>query len=118
MADRQTYALACIELYSQLWAELEQLCVLRAHSSSRCQIVRLEIHLALQSCEGWRWRTLLSSPQRRAVQETLAQALSYLDADGYQIGLYAAQSAQDRLLDAVLDHCADLEHGARSIGAS
>jgi hypothetical protein len=106
MAEKDAYALACIGLFSRLWDELERLCMARAQIGLRSQIVRLEIHLALQSCETWRWRLLLNASQRLALVQTLRDVEHHLGASGAEISAPAAGAAQDRLLDAVLNHCA------------
>jgi hypothetical protein len=108
MADTDAYARACIELYSRLWAELERLQLVDTRPPLHGQILRLEIHLVQQYCDTWRARSLLSAPQRITLQHTLADVLARLGASGHEIDAAAAASAQDRLLDAVLEHCAAL----------
>jgi hypothetical protein len=108
MADQNAYALACIGLYSRLWAELERLGAADAQPGLRSQIIRLEIHLVMQCCDTGRWRALMSAPQRLSLQQTLADVLSLLGTSGCEIRVPAGASAQDRLLDAVLEHCAAL----------
>jgi len=112
MAEKDAYALACIGLFSRLWEELERLCTTGAPAGTCSQIIRLEIHLALQCCETWRWRLLLTAPQRCALQQTLRELQHCLGASGPEIPANAARLAQDRLLDAVLEHCAVLPHAA------
>jgi hypothetical protein len=106
MADQNAYALACIGLYSRLWTELERLGAAQAQPELCSQILRLEIHLVMQCCDSWRWRTLMSAPQRLSLQRTLAEVQSLLGTSGGEIRTPNAQCAQDRLLDAVLEHCA------------
>lgn len=113
MADKDAYARACIGLYSRLWDALEQLCAPDALRGVRSEIIRLEIHLVLQSCETWRWRLLLTAAQRLTMQETLRELLHCLGADGTEISATAAAAAQNRLLDGVLDHCSMFGHAAR-----
>jgi hypothetical protein len=112
MAEKDAYALACIGLYSRLWEQLERWCASPAQAGLSGQIVRLEIHLALQRCESWRWRLLLNASQRCALIATLRDVLHCLGAGGPEISAPAAGAAQDRLLDAVLDHCAGLRPAA------
>jgi hypothetical protein len=106
MAEQDVYALACIGLYSRLWEELDRLCAAPAQAEQHSQIIRLEIHLALQSCETWRWRLLLTARQRLALVETLRDVQRRLEASGPEISVPTASAAQDRLLEAVLNHCA------------
>jgi hypothetical protein len=108
MADPDAYALASIVLYSRLWAELERLHDAVAAPGPLSQILRLEIHLLMQACESWRWRGLMSAPQRRTLQQTLADVLNRLPASDDGISAVAIAAAQDRLLDAVMDQCSSL----------
>jgi hypothetical protein len=112
MAEKDAYALACIGLYSRLWDALERLCTAGVPRAACSQIIRLEIHLVLQCCETWRWRRLLTAAQRLAVQETLRDLLHRLGEGGPAISAAVAGAAQNRLLDAILEHCALLGHAA------
>jgi len=112
MADPDAYAIASIVLYSRIWAELERLHAAAAPPELHSQILRLEIHLLIQACDSWRWRGLMSPPQRRALQQTLADVLHRLAACDSGICAAAAGAAQNRLLDAVLDQCATLRSSA------
>ncbi len=108
MASQLAYTIACIELYSRLWAQLEALGDAAALDAARLdaplQILRLELHLLLQACDGVRWRGLLANPQRLALKSILQEVLLMLGAHEPAAMLPAAQN---RLLDAVLDRCAD-----------
>jgi hypothetical protein len=108
MADPDAYALASIVLYSRLWAELERLHAAVTPDALPTQILRLEIHLLMQACDSWRWRGLMSAPQRRTLQHTLADVLDRLPASDDGISAAAIAAAQDRLLDAVMDQCSSL----------
>ena len=109
MADPDAYAIASIVLYSRIWAELERLHAAAAPPELHSQILRLEIHLLIQACDSWRWRGLMSAPQRHTLQQTLANVLHRLGASEEGICAAAAGAAQDRLLDAVLDQYATLQ---------
>jgi hypothetical protein len=109
MADPDAYAIASIVLYSRIWAELERLHDAVEAPALLSQILRLEIHLLMQACESWRWRSLMSASQRRALRQTLTDVLHRLGGSEQGIGAAAANLAQDRLLDAVLDQYTTLQ---------
>ena len=115
MASLQAYSWACVELYSRLWAELDSLSlpVARGEASAapglpvpRGQILRLELHLLVDACETARWRLLLNAEQRQRLKSILQGVQLALDMDGSQASPDVITSAQNRLLDAVIAHCA------------
>jgi len=112
MTSAQGYSAACIELYSRLWAELEQLSAPEhcgaTHSVTveRWQILRLEIHLLIDACDTARWRMLMSKSERRCLKASLRNLLDGLGPFGSAESAHAIAAAQNRLLNAVLEHCA------------
>ena len=124
MAAQGAYGAACIELYSRLWAELD---VLSASENSealqpamieRSEILRLEIHILIDACDTARWRLLLNTAQRHNLKSTLHDVLLSFGMCTGQFSRDAIASAQNCLLDAVLEHCARncraLEHLRRA----
>jgi hypothetical protein len=89
MASKEGFAVACIELLSLLWAELDSLSVAvepmhpqsaALASSPQAQILRLELILLLDACGCARWRTLLAPSQRRFLQSLLGDVPDTLSA--------------------------------------
>jgi len=118
VASNQAYTIACIELFSRLWAELERVSALAnaPASASRLEIVRLELLIALDACDSMRWRAHLSTSQRLSLRAVLTQVLTSLDASTDDVPRRAIAMAQNRLLESVLDHCRALD--ALAAGAS
>ena len=115
MASNEAFAVACIQLYSQLWAALDLVLASRDSRSAspsppaiaavRLQMLRLELIVIIDAGEGALWRTLLNSVQLRSLQGILGEVLDALSsADGEQWAA-SIERAQDHLLDAVLDQC-------------
>jgi hypothetical protein len=100
------YAVASIHLYCRLWLALDRL----AHELhlSECAIemrivtFRLELLILLDACDGVRWRSMLRSEERQELRSTLRRVLEDLTADTLDSEILGC--AQNRLLDAVLDH--------------
>jgi hypothetical protein len=115
MASNEAFAVACIQLYSQLWAELDLVVASREPGSAsrspppiaavRLQILRLEILVIIDACDGTLWRTLLSSVQLRSLEATLEDVLVALAGAGGERWDTSVERAQDQLLEAVLDQC-------------
>jgi hypothetical protein len=111
MASKVAFAIACIELYGQLWAELERFEAdertpqdpVQASAIERLEILRLEIHLLMNACERARWRILLTVSQRCALKATLRGLQLALETDPEQISGDAIAAAQNRLFDAILE---------------
>lgn len=120
MASREAFALASIELFSRLWAELDTVLApdecqaqdfVQPGAVERVEILRLEIHLLINACELARWRMLLTTVQRYALKSTLQSVLLALDCDpkqvpgqiSGQISVDAVTSAQNCLFDAIRD---------------
>jgi hypothetical protein len=98
MATDEAYRAACIELFSRLWAELEQLC----SSREQAELLRLEIHLLGEAVESTRWRLILDDAQRQGVTAALQDVLHALEKQAEAAS--ATLTAQNRLLDAVHFH--------------
>ena len=111
MASREAFAVACIELYGRIWAELEVLfeaderdaCVPCGYFE-RIEIVRLEIQLLIDACKRPRWQILLNASQRATLKSTLQAVLLALDSEPKQISREAIAAAQNRLFDAVREY--------------
>jgi hypothetical protein len=115
MAFQEAYTVACIELFSCLWVELERLSVAEdtsclefrsAISGTRAEVLRLELVLLLDSCRSERRRQPLDISERLALQNTLEQVLDAINASSGEEHCDSIARAQNFLLDAVLDHCA------------
>jgi hypothetical protein len=111
-APDAAYAAACIELYSRLWWELEELTQSfvgdeSSHSQldSRLVLLRLETIVLIDSCDSTKLRSLLGGSERRDLRATLESLLAALEE-----GLL--QHAQNRLLDTVLAILAPLIRSA------
>lgn len=111
MAEQNAFAGACIELFSQLWAQLESMAtegpVHRAPadtaSEPRMEILRLELIVLLDACRATRWRMLLDGGQRRVLERCLSEVLDTLNTKFEEAPLHAIEGAQNSLLDAVLE---------------
>ncbi len=111
MASPAAFSTACIELYSRLWAELEPLSSPESCGSmstlmlERAEILRLEIHLVLEACDSARWRLLLNVAQRHDLRIILQSVMLGLQQCAREPDTQALACAQNRLLDAVIQHC-------------
>jgi hypothetical protein len=115
MASTEAFAVACIQLYSQLWEELDLVAASvgagnASHSppalaALRLQILRLELIVLIDACDGTLWRTLLNSVQLRSLKPILQGALDAVAGAGGEDWTASIGRAQDQLLDAVLDQC-------------
>ncbi len=111
MASQEAYGAACIELYSRLWAELDVLSApedaeaLQSAMIERSEILRLEVQLLIDACDTARWRLLLNTAQRHSLKSTLHDVLLTFGMCTGPISSDAIASAQNCLLDAVLEHC-------------
>jgi hypothetical protein len=120
-ASQEAYAVACIELFSRLWVELEALVATDDHRltasgtpAPRVQVLRLELILLLDACQSARWRAQLDSIQRLSLQSILHAILHVLNAWSEGEILWGIESAQNRLLDAIKGQCATLNTTERS----
>jgi hypothetical protein len=113
MASKQTYAVACIELFTRVWAEFDSVLgsedttrpsLSMAVSARRLQILRLELIVALDACDSTRWRSQLDTLQRQSLGAVLLEVLDALDAPIDEIPRRSMPRAQNLLLDAVLEH--------------
>jgi hypothetical protein len=106
MASTQAYDIACIELFSRLWQELEHaFATIECDALGVAEILRLEIHLLSEGCDCARWRLLLSESQQLSVRSTLQDVLLILDVHPADFPWEALGVAQNRLFDAVIRHC-------------
>lgn len=111
MAEQIAFAGACIELFSQLWAQLESMAsedclhcsAVDAAFQRRMQILRLELIVLLDACRAARWRLLLDADQRRTLEQCLSDVLDCLNTRFEEAPLRTLEGAQNRLLDAVLE---------------
>ena len=111
MAEKNAFAGACINLFSQLWAQLEPMATGDcAHGDSagsaadrRLEIFRLELVVLLDACRAERWRMLLDRSQRRALERCLSEVFDCLNTRFEEAPQEAIAMAQNRLLDAVLE---------------
>jgi hypothetical protein len=113
MASKEAFAVACIELFSRLWAELDSLAAsepIYQHSddpasSPQAEMLRLELFVVLGACGSTRWRMLLNPLQRRFLQSLVGDVLDALNAwpeEGLRVSI---ERAQKRILDAFPQHC-------------
>jgi hypothetical protein len=87
MAERNAFAVACIELFSQLWVQLESMATEGPVSevlpdsalALRAQLLRLELIVLLDACRAPCWRMLLDGEPRRALELRLSEVLEYLN---------------------------------------
>jgi hypothetical protein len=100
------FAVASIHLYCRLWLALDRLAseLHRTESAIDMGIVtfRLELLVLLDACDGVRWRSMLRPEERQQLRCTLARVLEDLAAETLDFQVLGC--AQNRLLDAVLDH--------------
>jgi hypothetical protein len=115
MASKEAFAAACIELFSRLWAELNTLAAAagpaRAPATElpanpRDEILRLELILILDACRSERWRMMLDISQRLSLEYLLRDVLDALSSSSGEFPCTPIEWAQNRLLDALLEHCA------------
>jgi hypothetical protein len=121
VASKQAYAVACIELFSRIWAELDAVCASDASTSlesslitsaTRLEILRLDLVVSIDACDSMRWRSQLDTPQRLSLKVVLVEVLHALDAPVGDSPPRSVAQAQNRLLDAVLYHCRALNETA------
>ena len=99
MASNEAYSVACIEIFSRLWAELDQLWAQDA--TMHLQILRLELAILLDACDSPRWKLLLDGEQRRSLRSTLEDVLGDLAGAAHAAPRLPVEWAQNRLLDAI-----------------
>jgi hypothetical protein len=105
MASKEAFAAACIELFSRLWAELNVLSA-AAPPARTDEILRLELILVLDACRSARWRMMLERSQRLSLELLLRDVLDALNSWSGEFPCTPIEWAQNRLLDALLEHCA------------
>ena len=115
MTSNEAFAIACIQLYSRLWAELEFVLASPDSASAsrpppaiaaiRLSILRLELIVIIDACDGMLWRAQLNSVQLRSLQGILGDVLDALASADGEHWAASIEQAQDHLLDAVLDQC-------------
>ena len=119
MASMEVYSVACIELLQRLWMELERVHVAeratRLHGggfTSRlpAEMLRLELAVLLDACQSERWRRLLDISQRLSLMLTIREAFDALSLASEIVLQDVIAWVQNRLLDAILEHCAAHTH--------
>ena len=119
MASKETYSVACIELFRRLWLELERMSVAvrsthldagNLWASARAEMFRLELTLLLDACRSERWRLKLDISQRLSLQSTLEGVLDAVNASSEVMSQDAIARAQNCLFDAVIEHSAPYYH--------
>jgi hypothetical protein len=115
--NEEAYSVACVELFRRLWVELERLLAVREATQpcsrdltswSRAEMLRLELALLLDACQSERWRLLLNISQRLSLEWTIEDVFDALNSSSEIAPQDAIAWAQNRLLDAILEHCAAL----------
>ena len=114
MASKEAFDAACIELFSRLWVELNSISSaadpIRTSSAGlpsnlQIEILRLELILVLDGCRSARWRTLLDKSQRLCLECLVRDVLDALNSSSEEIPCASIAWAQNRLFDALLEHC-------------
>jgi hypothetical protein len=114
MASKEAFAAACIELFSRLWVELNSISAAAdpiltpsagLPSGPQIEILRLELILILDACRSARWRTLLDKSQRLGLECLLRDVLDALNTSSEAIPRAPIAWAQNRLFEALLEHC-------------
>lgn len=67
------------------------------------EILRLELVVLLDACRATRWRMLLNGAQRHSLEQHLRKVLECLNTGFDEAPLQAVGTAQNCLLDAVLE---------------
>jgi hypothetical protein len=119
MAEQNAFTSACINLFSQLWAQLERMANADGAPCDRAdgalergvEIFRLELVILLDACRAERWRMLLDASQRRELERCLGNVLDCLNTRFEEAPLEAVALAQNCLLDAILEQT----HGAEPV---
>jgi hypothetical protein len=115
VAFQEAHTVACIELFSCLWVELERWSVAEdpwhpefgsVMSGTRAEVFRLELVLLLDSCRSQRRRLPLAACERLSLQDTLEGVLEALNGCPEEEPRDSIARAQNCLLDAVLERCA------------
>jgi hypothetical protein len=121
MASRETYSIACIDLFRRLWVELEQLSEETAHpcaatpaSGPRAEMLRLELALLIDAACSERWRRQLDVSQRQSLRSTLEEVLGALNSSSELVLPDAIVWSQNRLFDAVLESVATADFNLKS----
>jgi hypothetical protein len=115
-ASADVFAAAAIELCARLWAELDRLCATLetddAHEllpwlATRVEVLRLELTIILERCAN-RWTTQFDQRQIGWLETIMEDLLDSLDASADELpGYHSIASAQNRLLSAILEQCAE-----------
>ena len=112
--SNEAFAIASIQLYTGLWSELDLLVTscqcdaspLPADTATvRLEILRLELIVIIDACDGGCWRSRLHSAQLQSLKATLEHALTALACAVGDDLTVSIERAQDHLLDAILDLC-------------
>jgi hypothetical protein len=110
MVAEETFAVACVELYTRLWAELDALGTAgRPPGSSALEdveLLRLELLLLADACQSPRWRAVLSAAQRFALRSVVTDVLAALNRPLEELSADALAQVQNRLFDEIVARCA------------
>ncbi len=119
-ASSDVFAAAAIELCARLWRELDLLCApletdddhdVPSRLATRVEMLRLELIIILERCAN-RWTLQLDQRQRGWLETIIAEVLDSLDAAADEVpGNHWLACAQNRLLMAVLEQCAEHSEG-------
>jgi hypothetical protein len=119
-ASSEVFGAAAVELCARLWSELERLCatletddadVLHPCLATRMEVLRLELTIIRERCAN-RWTAQLDQRQRQWLETIMEDVLDALDACGDELPDHQSlASAQNRLLIAVLEQCAESSYG-------
>jgi hypothetical protein len=115
----EVFAAAIIELSTRLWVELNTLHSARAAMeaerslpilATRLEALRLELIVLLDHC-ATRWTKQLDHWQRELLASMIGDVLAALNDSAEEWpGGESVQRAQNRLLEAILEQCADHGH--------
>jgi hypothetical protein len=102
MAAEQGHTVACIELFSRIWADLESVCdsddptgsLPLAMCTPRLEILRLDLIVAIDASR--RWRPQLDTGQRLSLAAVLANDRDALDASIDEVPRRSVAVAQNR----------------------
>jgi hypothetical protein len=110
MVAEQTFSVACVALYTRLWADLDALAEAERAAPrdalEAAELLRLELLILADSCQSPRWRTVLSATQRLALKSVVTDVLAALDRPVDELSMEAISQAQNRLFDEIVGCCA------------
>jgi hypothetical protein len=123
MPSIDAFAFASIQLCTHLWEELELLvvsCGVReppsriAGAAIAGEILRLELVVMIDACDGAHWRAGIHGSQLRSLKATLEEVLDALGTATGEHQVASFEQAQDCLLEAIFDYCSMSSAGRAS----